>query len=144
MALASLCGGLALANARLGAVHGFAAPLGGMFPIPHGVICARLLAPVLAANVRALRQRAPASPALARYDEVARILTGDSAARAEDAAPWVQSLVTELAVAALGRYGVTEADIPAAAAQAQQASSMRGNPITLTDAELAETLLQAL
>ena len=73
MAIASVCGGLALANAKLGAVHGFAAPLCGMFPIPHGVACARLLPSVARINVRALRARAPSSPALVRYDEVARI-----------------------------------------------------------------------
>ena len=73
---ASLCGGLALANAKLGAVHGFAAPLGGMFPIPHGVACARLLPHVVRVNVRALRARGSASDALERYEEVARVLTG--------------------------------------------------------------------
>jgi alcohol dehydrogenase class IV len=100
MAVASLCGGLALANARLGAVHGFAAPLGGMFPVPHGVACARLLAPVVAVNVRALRRRDPDSPALARYDEAARVLTGRPDARAEDAAPWLAELAADLGVPA--------------------------------------------
>src|SRR5690348_16559964 len=95
MSIASLCGGLALANAKLGAVHGFAAPLGGMFPIPHGESCARLLAPVAEANVRALRARAATSPALARYEEAARILTGSPTARAEDAVAWLRDLVDE-------------------------------------------------
>jgi len=76
MAVASLCSGIALANARLGAVHGFAGPLGGMTNAPHGVICGRLLPYVMHANVRALRDRAIDSPALSRFDEVARILTG--------------------------------------------------------------------
>ena len=76
MALASLLGGLALANAGLGAVHGFAAPIGGMFPAPHGAVCAALLPHVMAANIRALRERAPESAALARYETVARLLTG--------------------------------------------------------------------
>ena len=98
MALASLCGGLALANAKLGAVHGFAAPLGGMFPVPHGVACARLLPLVVEANVRALRERDASSPALARYDEVARILTGRPAARAEDGAAWLRALGAELEI----------------------------------------------
>ena len=98
MAIASLCGGLALANAKLGAVHGFAAPLGGMFPVPHGVACARLLAPVAAANVRALRARAPSSPALARYDEAARILTGRARSRAEQLVDWLRALTDELQI----------------------------------------------
>src|SRR5205807_6923505 len=104
MSIASLCGGLALANAKLGAVHGFAAPLGGMFPIPHGVACARLLAPVAAMNVRALREREGTSPALARYDEAARILTGRPSARAEDAAAWLAELVDELAIPRLASF----------------------------------------
>ena len=82
MALTSLFGGLALANAQLGAVHGFAGPIGGMFDGAHGAICARLLPHVMEINVRALQQRLAGSPALRRYDEIARILTGnDSACR---------------------------------------------------------------
>lgn len=144
MAVASLCGGLALANARLGAVHGFAAPLGGMFPVPHGVACARLLPPVVDVNVRALRARAPRSPALARYDEVARILVGTADAGADDAVRWLRELVDELAVPTLGAYGVTGADVAGVVGRARQASSMQGNPITLTDEELAGALRAAI
>jgi alcohol dehydrogenase class IV len=144
MAVASLCGGLALANAKLGAVHGFAAPLGGMFPVPHGVACARLLPTVAAANVRALRARAPESPALARYDEAARLLTGDPAARAEEGAAWLRALVDDLAVPGLSAFGVTAADVPRVCAEARRASSMQGNPVVLTDDELAEALTGAL
>jgi len=140
MAVASVCGGLALANAKLGAVHGFAAPLGGMFPIPHGVACARLLPSVAAINVRALRARAPSSPALIRYDEVARIVTGNHAARAEDGVAWLETLVEELAIPHLTSYGVTDEDIGRVVSAARQASSMQGNPIVLTDDELAEAL----
>ena len=144
MAVASLCGGLALANAKLGAVHGFAAPLGGMFPIPHGTACARLLPPVVEINVRALRARAPTSPALARYDEVARLLTGKGDARAEDASMWLRELGEDLAITGLSAYGVLEEDIPRIAAEARRASSMQGNPTVLTDEELAEALRYAL
>jgi alcohol dehydrogenase class IV len=144
MAVASLCGGLALANARLGAVHGFAAPLGGMFPIPHGVACARLLPPVVEANVRALRAREPGSPALPRYDEVARALTGRGDARAEDGAAWLRALIGELPIPRLAAYGVGEGDIPTVAARARAASSMQGNPVALTDEELAAALRAAL
>ncbi len=144
MAVASLCGGLALANAKLGAVHGFAAPLGGMFPIPHGVACARLLPSVAEMNVRALRARAPSSSTLDRYDEVARIVTGNHAAEAEDAAAWLEALVEELAVPRLTTYGVTSEDIARVVAAARQASSMQGNPIVLTDDELAEALRVAI
>jgi alcohol dehydrogenase class IV len=144
MAVASLCGGLALANAKLGAVHGFAAPLGGLFPVPHGTACARLLPSVAAINVRALRARAPSSPALGRYDEVARIVTGTHAARAEDAAEWLEALVEELGVPKLAAYGARDEDITRVVASARQASSMQGNPIVLTDEELTEALRAAI
>jgi alcohol dehydrogenase class IV len=140
MAVASLCSGLALANAKLGAVHGFAAPLGGMFPIPHGVACARLLAPVADINVRALRAREKSSPAIARYDEIARVVTGNPGARAEDAVAWLRELVEELGVPRLKFYGVREEDVPRVVTAARQASSMRGNPLVLSDDELAEAL----
>lgn len=144
MAVASLCGGLALANAKLGAVHGFAAPLGGMFPVPHGVACARLLPPVVAANVRALRARDAGAPALARYDEVARLLTGRDDARAGDAAEWLAALVAELGVPGLGAFGVGRADVPRVVEKARRASSMQGNPVALTDEELGAVLEAAL
>ena len=144
MAIASLCGGLALANAKLGAVHGFAAPLGGMFPIPHGTACARLLPSVVEINVRALRARAPTSPALARYDEVARALTGRVDARAEDAAAWLRALVDELKIPMLSKYGVVADDVSGVVEKARKASSMRGNPIELTDEELEEVLGSAV
>jgi alcohol dehydrogenase class IV len=144
MCIASLCGGLALANAKLGAVHGFAAPLGGLFPIPHGVACARLVPPVVGVNVRALRARTPESVALARYDEVARILTGNRDARAEDAAAWLQQQSEDLRIPGLARYGVSETHLASLTAEARRASSMQGNPIVLTDDELAETLRVAM
>jgi len=144
MAVAGLCGGLALANAKLGAVHGFAGPLGGMFPVPHGVVCARLLPLVMATNVRALQERAPDAPMLARYDEIARIVTGDPTARAADGVAWVQALGNELHVPPLARFGVTAADIPKVIPKAQRAGSMQGNPLVLTPEELTQILQQAL
>ena len=144
MAVASLCGGLALANAKLGAVHGFASPLCGMFPVPHGMACARLLPIITEINVRALRARTPNAMAVARYDEVARIVTGEASARAEDAVVWLRELVAELSVPGLATYGVRTADIPPVVAAARQASSMQGNPIVLTDAELHEALGAAI
>jgi alcohol dehydrogenase class IV len=143
MALASLFSGLALANAKLGAVHGFAGPLGGMIPAPHGVICARLLPYVMRTNVEVLHKRAADSPALARYDEIAQLLTGKSTARATDGVTWVQNLCRELKVPALSESGLTEQNFPEAVAKAQKSSSMKGNPITLTDDELLEILTEA-
>ena len=143
MALVSVLGGLCLANAKLGAVHGFAGPIGGMFPAPHGAVCARLLPVVVEANVAALRARAPGSPLLERYAELATILTGQLAA-AEDAAPWLRTLVDELQVPELRRYGLSTHDIPTLVEKAQRASSMQGNPIPLTPEELTATLAAAI
>ena len=98
MAVASLFGGLALANAGLGAVHGFAGPIGGQFPAPHGAVCAALLPHVMEANLRALRQRQPAADTLRRYDEVARLVTGMPTATAEAGVEWVRKLVADLRI----------------------------------------------
>ncbi len=144
MALTALFGGMALANAKLGAVHGFAAPIGGMFDAPHGAVCAILLPPVMEANLRALRERAPESEALARYAEVARLLTGDASAEPEDGAAWARQLLVDLGVQPLSAYGITDADVPAIVEKAAVASSMQGNPIPLTTDELTEILISAL
>ncbi|HZG65511.1 MAG TPA: iron-containing alcohol dehydrogenase, partial [Herpetosiphonaceae bacterium] len=121
-----------------------AAPLGGMFPAPHGTICARLLPLVMAANVQALQERAPDAPALARYGEIARILTRDPGAGPRDGVAWVQDLCAELGVPSLASYGVALGDISEVVAKARQASSMRGNPIELTPDELARILDRAI
>jgi alcohol dehydrogenase class IV len=144
MAVASLFGGLALANAGLGAVHGFAGPIGGMFPAPHGAICAALLPHVMAANLRALRQRAPDSDALRRYGEVARLLAGNAGATADDGVEWVCKLVADLQIPRLGKYGIREEHASDLVAKAANASSMKANPIVLTAEELAATLRLAL
>jgi len=151
MALAALLSGLALANAKLGAVHGLAAPLGGEFPAPHGFVCARLLPLVMAANVQALDARDPGSAALAAFAEAGRILTGESAgtgmADAVDAAAgvrWVEALCGRLGTPPLSDFGMTAAAVPGIAAKGLRASSMRGNPVELTQEELEAILLAAL
>jgi alcohol dehydrogenase class IV len=144
MALASLFGGLALANAALGAVHGFAAPAGGMFSAPHGALCARLLPFVMERNVAALRARSPNSPVLPRFDEVARILTGRPDASAEDGIAWVMGICDELAVPHLSAHGLVEAHFDTLVDKAAAASSMKGNPIELTRDELLEIVQRAL
>ncbi|MFN8455358.1 MAG: iron-containing alcohol dehydrogenase [Anaerolineae bacterium] len=143
MALTSLFGGLALANAKLGAVHGFAAVLGGMFPAPHGAVCATLLPHVMAINVQALQVRQPESEILQRYNEVAQILTGHPQAVAGDGVKWVQELVQTLHVPGLSTYGLTTADFPTVIEKSAVASSMQGNPIKLTTEELADILTRA-
>lgn len=144
MALVSLFGGLALANAGLGAVHGFAAPLGGMLQAPHGVICARLLPFVMEVNIRALRARRPDHYALPRYDEIARILTGNPKAVAADGIAWVHALCQALQIPPLSACGLTQEDIPRVVERGAAASSMKGNPIPLTPEEMTEILTRAL
>ena len=144
MALASLFGGIALANARLGAVHGFAGPIGGLFPAPHGMICARLLPIVMEANLAALEKRDHASSILDRFDEIARLLTGHPGAEADDGVEWVFDLREALKIPPLKEFGLTTADFPDLIHRASQASSMRGNPIVLTDEELETILNKAL
>jgi alcohol dehydrogenase class IV len=144
LALASLFGGLCLANSGLGAVHGFAAPMGGMFQAPHGAVCAALLAASLEVNLRALRARAPQHPTLSRFQEVASLLTGRAEARAEDAIAWVKELCQALSVPGLRRYGLTEAEVPRLVEKARVASSMKANPLVLTDEELTEIAVHSL
>ena len=144
MAVASLFGGLALSNAGLGAVHGFAGPIGGSFPAPHGAICAALLPHVMAMNLRALHQRDPNGAALYRYEEAARWLAGDMKAKADDGLKWVRALVLDLKIPRLGSFGIQRQDFPDLVAKAVQASSMKANPIVLTPEELTGILEQAL
>ena len=144
MAVASLFGGLALSNAGLGAVHGFAGPIGGSFPAPHGSICAALLPQVMAMNLRALRQRDSKGSALYRYEEAARWLAGDMKAKADDGLKWVRALVLDLKVPRLGSFGIQREHFPDLVVRAMSASSMKANPIVLTPEELTEILESAL
>lgn len=143
MSFASLLGGLALANAGLGVVHGIAAPLGGMLSAPHGAICAALLPHAIALNIQALRNRAPGHDALRKYAEAAAILTCDVQAHPEDGALWVSLLCRKLAVASLGLLGLRGEQIPVLVEKAQSASSMKSNPLPLTVAELTELVERA-
>lgn len=144
MCLAALFGGMALANAKLGAAHGFAGPIGGMFPAPHGAICARLLPLVMEINLHAIQDRAPESPVLSRFTEVSRMLTGSHDAFAEDGIRWLHDLCADLKIPPLRSFGVAASDFPAVIDAARKSSSMKGNPIQLTDAELNEIMERAL
>jgi alcohol dehydrogenase class IV len=136
MALCSLLSGMALANAKLGAVHGLAGVIGGMVPAAHGAVCAALLAATVETNVRAMRDREPANPALGRYEEAARILTGRPDADVQNGIDWIRETVELLAVPGLAQLGVRPEHADEIVTNARTASSTAGNPITLTDAEL--------
>jgi alcohol dehydrogenase class IV len=144
MALVSLCGGLALANAKLGAVHGFAGPFGGMFHARHGIVCAALLPHVMRVNVNALKARDPDNPALARYDEIAKWLIGDDSATATDGAAWVGAICASMKISGLAVYGFDQSKFDTLIEKAARSSSMKGNPIQLTQDEMADILERAL
>ena len=144
MSLASMLSGLALANAGLGAVHGFAAPIGGCFPIPHGAICAALLPHATAMNLTALRARDKEGRALARYEMAARLVTGKPHATPDELVDWLSQTVQQLGISCLGQYGVRKEDIDDLVAKAAKASSMKGNPIVLTPEEMHRILAGAL
>jgi alcohol dehydrogenase class IV len=141
MVLAGHFSGIALANAKLGAVHGFAAPLGGMYNAPHGALCAALLPAVLTVNQKAIIQREPDSPVLGRYREVADILSGGkSKTNREEAADYCEGLRKELKIRRLENLGVRRVDFDVICEKASSASSMKGNPVDLTMKELKEIL----
>ncbi|HJY72464.1 MAG TPA: iron-containing alcohol dehydrogenase [Streptosporangiaceae bacterium] len=147
MAMCSLLGGIALANAKLGAVHGLAGVIGGTADVPHGLACAALLAPVIEANVRTLRSAGagpPAAGVLDRYAEAARLLTGRPAASVEDGLAWIRETLTLLHVPGLAAFGLGPQDADDIAAKALTSSSMKGNPVTLSHADLKAALIEAL
>jgi alcohol dehydrogenase class IV len=144
LALASLFGGMCLANSGLGAVHGIAAAAGARLSAPHGAVCAAVLGAAMEVNLSALRERVPEHPALLRMAEVATLLTGQPDATPEDAIAWLQELTAALAIPGLASYRLIEDEIPAMVTAAQRASSMRGNPIELTDAEVTEVVTRSM
>ncbi|MBI9042832.1 MAG: iron-containing alcohol dehydrogenase [Anaerolineaceae bacterium] len=144
MAWASLLGGLALANAGLGAAHGFAGPLGGLFPAPHGAVCASLLPAVVRVNVNALKSRLPAHPSIRRYQMAAAMLTSDPDATIEDGIQWLTEISKQLDIPSLRTFGLTVESIPELVQKSSRSSSMKANPIKLTDEEMTDILLQAL
>jgi alcohol dehydrogenase len=146
MAYAALCSGICLANAGLGAVHGLASPLGAQFPIPHGVACGATLAAATRANLAALESRLPKSEALVRYADVGRVLLGGDVGAPladHDARAALVRLLDEwrdrLSVPGLSAFGIDDSAIPAIVADSR-GSSMKTNPVVLTDEEIAAIL----
>jgi len=144
MAMCSLLGGLALANAKLGAVHGLAGVIGGTAEVPHGFACAAVLPAVAEANVRALRATPDGGPALDRYTEAARLLTGDPGAAVGDGLAWIRDTLRLLAVPGLASFGIEPSQAGGIAAAAARSSSMPGNPVPLPDSTLRDIILESL
>jgi len=143
MALASLFGGMALANAKLGAVHGIAGPLGGMCTVPHGIVCAKLLPYVMETNIEALKIRSSDSSILERYRKVAQIVTGDPSAEAKDGVVWIHNLCQFFHIPPISQFGLLKKDFIELVDKVKKASSMKGNPVDLTDEEILEILNRA-
>jgi alcohol dehydrogenase class IV len=144
MATCSLLGGLALANAKLGAVHGLAGVIGGTAAVPHGVACAALLAPVIETNVRALRSVDRGDPVLDRYMTAAQLLTGRPTASIEFGVAWIRETIALFGMPGLAAFGIGPQDADDIAAKAAVSSSMQGNPIALSHGELHAIVLEAL
>jgi alcohol dehydrogenase class IV len=141
MSLASLFSGIALANVKLGVVHGLAGVIGGITNAPHGAICASLLSTAMSVNIKAIRNRMPNHPVLERYTKVGKVLTNDPSATAENASLWVRNFCHHVKIQPLKYLGLVESDFDDLIERAQQSSSMKGNPIILFNDEI-RTILQ--
>ena len=147
MAYGALLSGITLAQVGLGSVHGLAAPLGAFFPIPHGVVCGTLVAECTRANLRALQARDHGSHVIWRYAHVGKVMVNNMKLSEQDGLDtlvevledWTQSLKLPL----LSSYGMAESDIPRVVANCR-GSSMKTNPIALTDDEVGVILLNRL
>lgn len=147
MAYAALVSGISLAQAGLGSVHGMASPLGAFYPVPHGVACGTLVARATAMNIAALLDREPHNPALEKYAQVGRLMVRDESLASVAAREALVRILDEwtelLTLPRLATYGVESADLPRVVAHSR-GSSMKTNPVELTDAELQKILLQRL
>jgi len=143
MSFGALLGGLALANSGLGAVHGFAGPIGGMFNIPHGVICARLLPAVVEVNCAVMKRLGGYDAVLSRYTEAAQIITGRAGSTQEDLIQWIADLCDALSIPRLSELNINEADFVDICEKAHIASSMKANPVPLDLDNLFQILRQS-
>jgi alcohol dehydrogenase class IV len=140
MSFVSLLGGLSLANAKLGAVHGFAGPIGGMFDAPHGLICATLLPSVMQVNTAAISENREFEKIKSRYQDISKWVTGNEKASISDGVKWLASLCKQLDIPRLSTFGIIEKDFPRIIEKAKRSSSMKGNPITLKEKDLFRIL----
>lgn len=143
MAMAALLSGQALANAKLGVVHGLAGPLGGYLNAPHGVLCAAILPPAFEENVQAAMLEHGRPDLAARFDEVGQLLLGRREADARDAGVWLRDVVQELEIPGLRHWGLRPEDYPEILPMARRSGSMAGNPVILGDAALERILESA-
>ncbi len=147
MAYASLMSGVCLAQTGLGAVHGLASPLGAFFPIPHGAACGTLVATTTAVNIEAMERRDPENPALPKYAEIGRRFAMKKGMNGQDARSFLVTSLRyweqTLALPRLSNWRITSADFPRIVANSR-GSSMKTNPIVLTDEEITQILAARL
>jgi alcohol dehydrogenase class IV len=146
--LAAMWSGMALAHCGLGACHALAGPLGGSFPIPHGVACAATMAAAMEANLDAAARDESGAETIRRYADVA-VAMGEAPREtpietARAGIERMRALIRELEIAGLGAFGVTPAAFPDLAARARKTSSMKANPVDLDDADLVHILEASL
>ncbi len=147
MAYASLLSGITLAQTGLGSVHGLASPLGAFFPIPHGMVCGTLVATCSRVNIEAMLERDPGNVALEKYTEVAEVLCRQAFSSHQAAHRALVGLLEDwtrhLQIRQLAYYGIGETDFERIAANCR-GSSMKTNPVVLTDAEITGILRERL
>jgi len=147
MAYASLISGICLAQVGLGAVHGLASPLGAHFPIPHGVCCGTLVAAATAVNIRALTERESDNHVLDKYAKVSEVLTGRTGYPVEQSltllVETLWDLTERLSLPKLSAFGVNKPDVDQLVAESR-GSSMRTNPVVLSDGEVTEIVMARL
>lgn len=143
MSYISLIGGMALTNAKLGAVHGFAGAIGGMFNAPHGAVCAALLPHVLEVNLDAVKSRGT-SAQLEKYNQLAQVLTGDEKSLASNSVTFIKEINDYLKISGLSKLGISEGDIDSIVSASKNSSSMKGNTLTLTEDELKKIIQMAI
>jgi len=148
IAFAALLSGICLANAGLGAVHGFASPIGGMLGIPHGVVCGALLAPVIEENIRQMVAEIPFNETLAKYATLGELLVDlvfeDIREAADRVIEYTEQISRILKIPKLSKYGLSEKYFDKIIEKAKKSSSMRYNPVKLSDEALHRILLKSV
>lgn len=147
MAYAALISGITLAQVGLGSVHGLASPLGAFFPIPHGVACGTLVATATDININAMLERDPGNKALDKYARVAEVLCerriSDNRKAWEELVSLLSQWTSELQLPSLSYYRVDENALDNIVANSR-GSSMKTNPIILTDDEIRNIVISRL
>jgi alcohol dehydrogenase class IV len=147
MAYAALLSGITLAQTGLGSVHGLASPLGAFFPIPHGMVCGTLVATCSRVNIEAMLERDAGNVALEKYTEVAEVLCRQAFSNRHAAHTALVGLLEDwtrhLQIRRLAHYGIGKTDFDRIVANCR-GSSMKTNPVVLTDTEIAGILGERL